>query len=54
LEEVVFIYRDSDGDTQSIKASDIPDLEGKMERLGYDRPLSLDELIADGVIGDFE
>ena len=54
LEEIIFIYRDSDGDTQSIKATDILNLEGKMERLGYDRPLSLDELIADGIIGDFE
>lgn len=43
-----------DGDTQSVKASNIPDLEGKMMRLGYDRPLSLDELISDGIIGDFE
>jgi len=53
LDEIIFIYRDSNGDTQSIKASDIPDLEGKMKRLGYERPLSLDELIADGIIGDF-
>jgi len=53
LEEVIFIYRDSDGDTQSLKATDIPNLEGKMEKLGYDRPLSLDELIADNIIGDF-
>ncbi|MFK5975133.1 MAG: AAA family ATPase [Sulfurovum sp.] len=53
LEEIIFIYRDSDGDTQSLKATDIPDLEGKMKRLGYDRPLSLDELIADNIIGDF-
>jgi len=25
-----------------------------MERLGYERPMTLDELIADRVIGDFE
>jgi len=54
LEEVIFIYRDSDGDTQSIRADEIPDLKGKMERLGYERPMTLDELIADRVIGDFE
>jgi len=54
LEEIIFIYRDGDGDTQSIKATDIPDLEEKMEDLRYDRPLSLDELIADGIIGDFQ
>ena len=53
LEEIIFIYRDRDGDTQSLKATDIPNLEGKMEKLGYDRPLSLDELIADNIIGDF-
>jgi len=54
IEEIIFIYRDSDGDTQSIRADAIPDLKGKMERLGYDRPLTLDELIGDGTIGDFE
>lgn len=54
LDEIVFIYRDADGDTQSMRATDISDLEGKMERLGYERPLTLDELIADRVIGDFE
>ncbi len=52
LEEIIFIYRDSDGDTQSLKATYILDLKGKMERLGYERPLSLDELIADGIIGN--
>ncbi len=54
LDEIVFIYRDSDGDTQSIRARDIPDLEGKMERLGYERPLTLDELIASNIVGSFE
>jgi predicted ATPase len=54
LDEIVFIYRDEDGDTQSIRAIDIPDLEGKMERLGYERPLTLDELIATNIIGNFE
>ncbi|CAA6814799.1 MAG: Unknown protein [uncultured Sulfurovum sp.] len=54
LDEIVFIYRDSDGDTQSMRARDIPDLEGKMERLGYERPLTLDELIASNIIGNFE
>ena len=54
LDEIVFIYRDSDGDTQSMRARDIPDLEGKMERLGYERPLTLDELIASNIVGNFE
>jgi predicted ATPase len=54
LDEIVFIYRDSDGDTQSIRAIDIPNLEGKMERLAYERPMSLDEMIYCGIVGDFE
>lgn len=54
LDEIVFIYRDVDGDTQSIRANQIPDLKEKMEQLGYERPMTLDELIADRVIGDFE
>jgi len=54
LDEVIFVYRDIDGDTQTIKASNIPNLEEKMKRLAYDRPLGLDELINDGIIGDFE
>jgi predicted ATPase len=54
LDEIVFIYRDEDGDTQSMRATEIPDLEGKMERLGYERPLTLDELIATNIIGNFE
>lgn len=54
LDEIVFIYRDADGDTQSIRATEIPDLEEKMERLGYERPLTLDELIATNIIGNFE
>jgi len=54
LEEIVFIYRDSDGDTQSIRATDIPNLKGKMERLAYERPMSLDEMISCGMVGNFE
>lgn len=54
LDEIVFIYRDEEGDTQSMRATEIPDLEEKMERLGYERPLTLDELIATNIIGNFE
>jgi len=54
LEEIVFIYRDSDGDTQSIRAIDVPNLEGKMERLSYERPMNLDEMISCGMVGNFE
>ena len=54
LEEIVFIYRDSDGDTQSIRAIDIPNLKDKMEALAYERPISLDEMIICGMVGDFE
>jgi len=54
LNEIIFVYRDRDGDTQTIRADEIPNLEDKMHKLGYERPLSLDELIADNIIGDFE
>jgi predicted ATPase len=54
LKEVVFIYRDSDGDTQSIRADAIPNLEQKMKRLAYERDVTLDELIAEGMMGTFE
>jgi len=54
LKEIVFIYRDSDGDTQSIRADAIPNLERKMKRLAYERDVTLDELIAEGMIGTFE
>lgn len=54
LEELIFIYRDSDGDTQSIRADEIPNLEEKMESLGYERPMTLDELIGCRIVGDFE
>lgn len=53
LEEIVFIYRDSDGDTQSVRAIDIPNLKDKMEALAYERPISLDEMIICGMVGDF-
>jgi len=54
LKEVVFIYRDSDGDTQSIRADAIPNLGKKMKRLAYERDVTLDELIAEGMMGTFE
>jgi len=54
LKEIVFIYRDSEGDTQSIRADAIPNLEQKMKRLAYERDVTLDELIAEGMMGTFE
>ena len=54
LDEIIFIYRDSDGDTQSIRADKIDGLKDMLKELAYDRNLSIDELIADRVIGDFE
>jgi predicted ATPase len=54
LSEVIFIYRDSDGYTQSIRADTIPNIQEKMEYMSYKRPMSLDELINEDLIGDFE
>jgi len=54
LDEIIFIYRDSDGDTQSIRADAIPNLKRKMKQLAYKRDVTLDELIGDGMIGTFE
>jgi predicted ATPase len=54
LSEVIFIYRDSDGYTQSIRADTIPNIQEKMEYMSYKRPMSLDELISEDLIGDFE
>ena len=54
LKEVIFLYRDSDGDTQAIRADEIEGLEDKLKNLAYERYLTLDELITDGIIGDFE
>jgi len=54
LDEIIFIYRDSDGDTQSIRADAIPNLKKKMKELGYERDVTLDELIGEGMIGTFE
>jgi len=54
LKEIIFIYRDSDGDTQSIRADAIPNLKTKMTRLAYKRDVTLDELIGEGMIGTFE
>jgi len=53
LKEVIFIYRNDEGDTQSIRADAIPHLEDKMKNLSYERDLTLDELIADGIVGNF-
>jgi len=54
LNEVIFIYRDSDGDTQSIRADKIPNLKEKMENMRYERPMRLDEIIDSGLLGSFE
>ena len=54
LDEIIFMYRDSDGDTQAVRAADIDGLEDKLKNLAYERELTVDELIADGIIGDFE
>ncbi|CAA6826302.1 MAG: Unknown protein [uncultured Sulfurovum sp.] len=54
IEEIVFIYRDTEGDTQSIRADAIPNLKRKMKRLAYERDVTLDELIGEGMIGNFE
>jgi predicted ATPase len=54
LDEIVFIYRNADGDTQSIRANKIEGLKDMLKELAYERDLTLDELIADGVIGDFK
>jgi predicted ATPase len=54
LDEVIFIYRDSDGDTQTIRADKIPNLKEKMEYMSYERPMSLDEIIDNGLLGSFE
>jgi len=54
LDEIVFIYRDADGNTQSIRANKIDGLKDMLKELSYERDLTLDELIADGIIGDFE
>ncbi len=53
LKEIIFIYRDEDGDTQSIRADAIPNLKRKMKRLAYKRDVTLDELIGEGMIGTF-
>ena len=54
LDEIIFLYRDSDGDTQAIRADKIEGLKDKLKNLAYERDLTLDELISDGIIGDFE
>jgi len=54
IDEIIFIYRDSDGDTQAIRADEIPNLEEMMKDMAYERPWSLDEMISSGIVGDFE
>lgn len=54
LEEIIFMYRDSYGDTQTIRADKIKDLKGKLKRLGYKKDLSISELIDENILGDLE
>jgi len=54
LNEVIFIYRDSDGDTQTIRADKIPNLKEKMEYMSYKRSMTLDEMLDEDMVWDFE
>jgi len=54
LDEVVFIYRDSDGDTQSIRADKVPNLKEKMAYMKYERSMTLDEMLDEDMVWDFE
>ena len=54
ISEVVFIYRDNYGDTQSIRANKIPNLKEKMEYMTYERSMSLDEMLNEDMVWDFE
>ncbi len=54
LSEVIFIYRDSDGDTQSIRADAIPNLKEKMEYMTFERSMTLDEMLDEDMVWDFE
>jgi predicted ATPase len=54
LNEVIFIYRDSDGDTQSIRGDEIPNLKEKMEHITYERSMTLDEMLDEDMVWDFE
>ena len=54
LNEVIFIYRDSDGDTQTTRADKIPNLKEKMEYMTYERSMTLDEIIDNGLLGNLE
>ena len=54
LDEVIFIYRDRDGDTQTIRADKIPNLKEKMEYMKYERCMTLDEMLDEDMVWDFE
>lgn len=54
LDEVIFIYRDSDGDTQTIRADKVPNLKEKMEYMKYERSMTLDEMLDEDMVWDFE
>ncbi len=54
LNEVIFIYRDSDGDTQTIRADKVPNLKEKMEYMKYERTMTLDEMLDEDMVWDFE
>ncbi len=54
LDEIIFIYRDRDGDTQTIRADKIPNLKEKMEYMKYERSMTLDEMLDEDMVWDFE
>lgn|GEM_PF-1097145 len=54
LNEIIFMYRNSDGDTQTIRADKIKNLKGKLKRLGYKRDLDISSLIDENILGDLE
>jgi len=54
LDEVIFIYRDSDGDTQTIRADKVPNLKEKMEYMKYERSMTLDEMLDEDMVWDFD
>ena len=54
LNEVIFIYRNRDGDTKTIRADRIPNLKEKMEYMKYERCMTLDEMLDEDMVWDFE
>ena len=54
LNEVIFIYRNRDGDTKTIRADRVPNLKEKMEHMKYERCMTLDEMLDEDMVWDFE